>query len=100
MLLLLLDYISNPPTLFDFIENVATVIPAKWRHVGIVLGLSTNTLNGIGDRCHESQACYEAIFQEWKNGQEQPRWERIVEVLQTKTVNANSLAKELSQRLR
>ena len=101
MLLLLLDYLKNPPTPFDFIENVATVIPAKWKDVGIALGLSFNTLDGIGDQCREShQACYAAIFQEWTNGQEQPRWERIVKALQTRTVNENSLAKELSKRLR
>ena len=101
MLLLLLGNLSNPPTLFDFIENVGSVIPAEWRNVGIALGLSTNILNGIGARCRESQkACYEEIFQEWKNGQEQLRWEQIIQVLQTKTVNQNFLAKELSQRLR
>ena len=100
MLLLLLDYLSNPPTLFAFIENVASVIPAKWRCFGIALELTTNKLNGIGDRYRESQDCYEAIFQEWKNSQLQLRWERIVDVLRTKTVNENSLADELSQRVR
>ena len=96
-----LDYLSNPPKLSDFIENVATEIPAKWRQVGIMLGLKSNKLDGIGARCRESQQeCYEAIFQKWENGQEQPSWQRIIEVLQTKTVNANSLAKELSKRLR
>ena len=100
MFLLLSDSLSDPPTLFDFIENVATVIPAKWRQVGIALGVKHGSLDGFAHQYPELQQRFEAVFHEWTNNPEQQTWEHLLKALRTKTVNENCLAEDLSQRLR
>ena len=92
--------LEDPPTLVDFLENVATRIPAKWRMFGIALNISSQVLDGFDQRYRGDQMqCYEAVFQLWQNQSKFPRWESLLKILQTRLLNESALASELSQRI-
>ena len=91
--------LGHPPTLFSFLENVVTRIPAaKWRDFGIALGIPSDMLDEFELR--NPRRRYEAIFQEWEKHSQPPKWERIVQALQTNIVSERCLADILSERLR
>ena len=89
-----------PPSLADLMNDVASVIPAKWRAVGIQLGLSADTLDSIQrDNAGKPQAClesFEQVLSIWKTHDPKPyTWSTIVDVLRTPAVGQSALAEEL-----
>lgn len=81
-------------------NEVAAVIPAKWRDVGIQLGLASGTLDSIqhenSGKPQENQRSFEYVFYIWKQRVTRPYiWKTIVDVLRTPSVGENRLADEL-----
>ena len=93
--------LSDPPTLDAFISEVAVEIPAKWRMVGILLGVSSSKLDGF-DQLHRGQQmlCFESVFQLWKQeeGPEVFTWSKLFKVLEGEVIGEKRLAHSLRQK--
>ena len=81
-------------------NDVASNIPAKWRSVGIQLGVSSTTLDSIqSNNAGKPQACldsFEQVFSTWeKQGHNPYTWNVIIDVLRTPAVGEVALADEL-----
>ena len=81
-------------------NEIASQIPAKWRGVGIQLGLSTSTLDNIQSETTGKPDCnylsFEKVFTEWERlGSESYTWNTIIEVLRTPAVGEVALADTL-----
>ena len=81
-------------------NDIASVIPAKWRDVGIQLGLKT----GILDRIQSQNAncpdaclrCFEQVLTSWEQCSCSPySWKTIIDALKTPSVHELSLAVDL-----
>ena len=92
--------ITGAPELLDLMNEIASAIPAKWRDVGIQLGLSTGTLDGIqSENGSNPRAClrsFEKVLTEWKQQHPKPyTWDTIIGVLKTPSVGEIKLAEAL-----
>ena len=81
-------------------NDIATVIPAKWKAVGIQLRLSSDILDGIkSNNAGSPDAClnsFEEVLAIWKRQGPKPfTWRTIIDVLRTRAVGHTSLADEL-----
>ena len=78
-------------------NKVATVIPTKWWHVGIQLGVENTQLDMIKQRCaNEPLQCFAEVFSEWKRRMTTPfSWKTITEALKSELVGENMLAHKL-----
>ena len=77
-------------------EAVASKIPAKWRRVGVSLGISMDDLNGIDQhRRGDPIECFSDVFTYWQK-QSTPQtpvnWDTIVTVLRSSYVGENNLS--------
>ena len=91
---------TGAPELRDLMNKIASVIPAKWRDVGIQLGLSPSTLDNIqsenGSQPHCNRLLFEKVFTEWDKHRPKPyTWNTIIEVLRTPAVGEATLADTL-----
>ena len=87
--------------LADLMNEVAAVIPSKWRAVGIQLHLSSGTLDSIqSHNANKPQAClmsFEDVFTNWKSGGDsQYTWPTIIDALKTPAVGEAQLAEKLN----
>ena len=71
----------------------------KWRDFGIALRIPSSTLDEYEREQRTPRRCYEAVFQEWEKRSHPPRWETILQALQTDIVDERHLANALSERL-
>ena len=94
------DTLSDPPTLVAFLENVAVEVPAKWRNVGIALGISPSKLDGFEQQHRgEPMRCFERVFQSWEQkGPGSFTWSTLFAVLEKKLIGEEVLAKSLRQK--
>ena len=81
-------------------NDIASKIPAKWRSVGIQLGLPSGTLDSIqSNNAGKPQACldsFEQVFSTWERQGPSPyTWDAIIDVLRTPAVGEIALADEL-----
>ena len=88
------------PKLEDLMNDIASKIPAMWRVVGVQLGLSTWTLDGIqGETTGAPQSnlhSFEKVLNIWRQQKSKPyTWTTIITVLQTPTVGQVALAEEI-----
>ena len=59
---------DSEPKLLDLMNEVAAVIPSKWRDIGLQLGLSQGVLEGIATISPRSiNLCYSNVFTLWEN---------------------------------
>ena len=80
------------------------VLPAKekWRNIGIALGLSHQTLQGIHHKHKDrTDQCLFATLSAWLHGRDKARekgttWRSIIRVLRSKNVGESSLADKLA----
>ena len=77
-------------------ESVATVIPDKWKRVGMALGLSQAQIIAI-DAQHwgDSLNCFAEVFHLWQQlstPQQPVSWSTLVTVLNSHTVGEERLA--------
>ena len=81
---------------FQFLEAVASKIPAKWRRVGLSLGISPDDLDGIDK--HRRGDCFECfgdVFTHWQQhstGQSPANWATLVAVLKSNYVGEEELS--------
>ena len=84
----------------DLMNDVASITPAKWRSVGIQLGLSLSTLDSIqsnnAGKPDASLHSFEQVFSTWeKQGPSPYTWNTIIEALRSPAVGEFALADEL-----
>lgn len=92
---------QDTPELKDLMNLIAAVKPAKWRLVGIQLGLEIGILDGIAaqlSRQYGLQECFREVLIEWKNRMPSPyTWMTIIDVLETPSVGEMALAEEIKE---
>ena len=81
-------------------NDVASKIAAKWKDVGIQLGLSSGTLDSIQNQnAGKANACQESfreVLSEWKAKQPKPyTWQTMIDALRSNAVAEVRLAEEL-----
>ena len=81
---------------FHFLEAVASKIPAKWRKVGLSLGISSSILDGIEKhRRGDCLECFSDVFTYWQQQstpQNPPNWTTLVTVLRSNYVGEKELS--------
>ena len=89
--------------LADLMNDIASVIPAKWRAVGIQLNLSTGELDSIQNqnagKPESDRNSFEQVFNKWRQqctNPDQYTWQKIVQVLKTPSVQEHALAERLN----
>ena len=84
-------------------DDVAAVIPAKWRLVGVQLKLPNGTLDeiqaqnaGSPDQCILS---FQRVFTKWKHlGTSPYTWETMINALSSQSVGEVALANEMKEK--
>ena len=88
----------------DLMNDVAAVIPAKWRLLGVQLRLPDGTLDEIQEqnarRPDECKYSFEQVFTKWKSlGTTSPyTWETMIEALRSPAVGEEKLANRLQSK--
>ena len=81
---------------FQFLEAVASKIPAKWRKVGLSLGISSSVLDGIEKhRRGDCLECFSDVFTYWQQQstpQSPANWATLVTVLRSNYVGEEELS--------
>ena len=84
--------------LLNVMEELADV-RAKWYNIGLGLGLSVGTLDGIkADHSNISDCLREALKTWLKTNLPPPTWSKVLETLRTKTVDEARLAAHLEHK--
>ena len=99
--------LSSEPELPDLMNEVAAIIPGKWRDVAIQLGLGQGLLDGIaiispGDTVTALLHCYSNVFTRWKNQNSETHpyiWLTVVQALESQAVGEQRLANKLKNEL-
>ena len=90
------------PQLADLMKEIGAVIPAKWRAVGVQLGIDSDVLDGIQNQnagnSESAQKSFEQVFIKWsKQGSKTPyTWTHIIDILRRPAVGKNELADTLA----
>ena len=85
------------PQLSDLMNEIGAVIPAKWRAVGVQLGIASDVLDGIQYQ-NAGNAEFEQVFIKWREqGSKTPyTWTHIIDILRRPAVGKNELADTLA----
>ena len=92
---------DHTPNLGDLMNDVAAVIPAKWRLVGVQLKLPNGTLDEIQDqnagRPYQCILSFEQVFAKWRSlGTSLYTWKTMINALRSPAVGEVTLANELN----
>ena len=68
---------------------------ACWYNIGIHLGVSTSTLDGIKHDEQETSNCHRKMLQEWLQNGKSRSWESLAEALGKETVGLASLKENI-----
>lgn len=84
----------------DLMNDVASVIPAKWRVVGIQLELPSGTLDSIqqehAGKPQADKLSFETVLNMWKGLSKIPyTWVTIIDALKAPLIGENELAEKL-----
>ena len=85
-------------------NDIAAVIPAKWRDVGIQLDISTGILDSIqSQNSREPNPClksFEQLFVEWskQDSESTYTWTHIIAILRKPAIGENDLADRLTSK--
>ena len=81
---------------FQFLEAVASKIPAKWKKVGLFMGISSSVLDGIEKhRRGDCLECFSDVFTYWQQQstpQSPANWATLVTVLRSNIVREKKLS--------
>ena len=81
--------------LLNVMEELADV-RAKWYNIGLGLGVSVGTLDGIHAEHSNTSDCLRETLKKWLNSYPpHPTWSKVVEALRTKIVDKTRLATDL-----
>ena len=91
---------SSVPELKVLMSAVAAKIPAKWRFVGIQLGVPAEALDDIqlqvAGRPDSNIAAFELVLRKWKSlHPHEYTWSTIISALEAPSVDAMDVAAEL-----
>ena len=90
---------TTGPSFDDLMDDVAAEAPDQWMNVGIKLGISYPRLNAIKTQNDSAEACFAAVFYEWKSAGTIPyTWETIANVLESKLVKRIDLAETIKKK--
>ena len=83
----------------NLMNQVAVKCPAKWKRVGIELGLPLPELETFPTRCsNDPLDCFVAVFSSWeKKGSPSYSWNTIIEALKSPCVSECNLAKNVKK---
>ena len=89
---------SKEPEMRDLMNDVASVITAKWEDMGIQLGLEQNDLDTIKkDSINVSHTCFQNVFALWKQKQcSEYSWTTIYTALTS--MNEHCLASTIKEK--
>ena len=91
---------DDSPNRDDLMNDVAAVIPAKWRLVGVQLKLPNGTLDEIqvqnAGKPYECKHSFEQVFDGWRSlGTSPYTWKTMINALCSPAVGEVKLANEL-----
>ena len=85
----------------QFMDTVATVIPAKWKRVGVAVGMNQSQIDAVDShRRGQCFDCFSDVFKHWQDTStpEQPaNWASLVTVLRTRIVGEEALAERIQK---
>ena len=95
---------DHTPNLDDLMNDVAAVISAKWRLVGVQLKLPNGTLDEIqaqnAGRPDDCKHSFEQVFDRWRSlGTSPYTWETMINALRSPAVGEVTLANELNTKI-
>ncbi len=70
-------------------------VRAKWRPIGLELGLTPGTLDAIEQMKINPSDRLEAVLLDWLRGATAATWEQLIDALRSVLVGANQLAEKL-----
>ena len=95
--------LKDPPNLLDFLEHVASHIPAKHYWLGLALGVKDSELRSYDSRFRgDHLRCFESVFKYWESRQPGTKpfhWSSVIEALKTNVIGENALAHSLSEKV-
>ena len=92
------------PKLSEFMNDVASQMPANWRKLGIQLGLSLNILDGFqannSGKPDSNNANFESVFNAWKKKDRcKPfTWKTMYDILKLDAVGEACLAEQIENK--
>jgi len=96
----IIPVLETEPQLREFENEIASKIPAKWKAVGIQLGLTSNKLDQIStEESNDCQNCFRRVFTEWESQNCVRSWSDILRILQRDAVGEGKLAEEVRKKL-
>ena len=95
---------DHTPNHDDLMNDVAAVIPATWRLVGVQLKLPNGTLDEIqaqnAGKPYECKHSFEQVFVKWGSlGTSPYTWKTMINALRSPAVGEVTLANELSTKM-
>ena len=92
--------LETEPHLYELENEISSKIPAKWKAVGIQLGLTANKLDQIStEESNDCQNCFRRVFIEWKSQNCEKSWSALLRILQTDAVGEGRFAEEVRKNL-
>ena len=87
---------QSPPGIVDFLEQVAVKVPAKWRMLGLKLGVNTYKLDEIAKQNQDGVHCLERVLALWKDKANSPyTWATVIDALKSPIVGEKSVAEDV-----
>ena len=91
----------SPPEIVDFLEQVAVKVSAKWRMLGLKLGVKTHELDEISKQNQDGVLCLERVLALWKDKANPPyTWATVIDALKSPIVGEMSVAEDVKMWLK
>ena len=90
--------LQSPPKIIDFLEQVAMKVSAKWRILGLKLGVETHELDEISRQIKDGSGvlCLERVVALWKDKADPPyTWATVIDALKSHIVGEKSVAQDV-----
>ena len=92
---------SDSISRFQFMESVASKIPAKWRRVGVALGIDAAVLDGFKmHRGGDPLECFSDVFTYWQQHSTPQRpadWSTLADKLRSNYVGEEQLCESIQK---
>ncbi len=82
-------------TEFKDVYNEMFEARAKWRQIGIQLGLTTGDLEAFSKKYHDPDNLIESVLDWWFRNNENPTWAVLIEALRSQSVGHTKLAQTI-----
>ena len=93
--------LQTPPEIVDFLEQVAVKVSAKWRMLGLKLGVKTHELDELAKQNNDGIYCLERVLVLWKDKAIPPyTWGTVIDALKSPIVGEKSVAEDVEMWLK